>query len=493
LFNCRSKFSQGEIKMKKLLLLLLLFKLSIAGAGADSIRTTINCTIHGLKNDGSINWLPSGLFVYQLKNGEAVSLGFQRPDAKGNCSFNLDGHEGIYFFKKAGGKGLDFKYTIYIKAGDQKKVDFYLSSSSLDYDSCSITRPNIETKCLQAWLEKMNKYIENTKKIPLGNSLVKKYDQFQQDASSFLLSNRTENNYFNEWLADKVYTDLQYVRAASYFRFGRINASNDSCENIQSYYKPLYDKKIINDERLLRSEHGMELLDNIFSYWKVNEGSNARAIANYFSPENASEISNNRVKVAFLLHKMPGIKNYEDFVKHVQPYRILFTTPEQKTAYQKKYEDLHLFAKGSPAYNFSLKDTKDQTISLSDFKGKVVVMDIWAMWCGACLTEKPFFQKVEEAFKDRDDIVFIGVSHDGQAKKERWKAFVERKGWKNIELLSEYDESIGKYYKIEGIPRLMIFDKDGKIVTVDAPRPSDPAFKKLIEQTLKIEEHAGNH
>jgi len=112
-------------------------------------------------------------------------------------------------------------------------------------------------------------------------------------------------------------------------------------------------------------------------------------------------------------------------------------------------------------------------------------MDIWAMWCGPCLAEKPWFQKVEEAFKDRNDIVFIGVSHDGLNRKDVWKNFVEKKGWKNIELLANYDESIGKYYKVEGIPRFMIFDKEGKIVTVDAPRPSSPEFKSLIEQTLE--------
>jgi thioredoxin-related protein len=54
-----------------------------------------------------------------------------------------------------------------------------------------------------------------------------------------------------------------------------------------------------------------------------------------------------------------------------------------------------------------------------------------------------------------------------------------------LELLSEYNESIGKYYKVEGIPRFMIFDKEGKIVTVDSPRPSDPQLESLIEQTLQ--------
>ena len=77
----------------------------------------------------------------------------------------------------------------------------------------------------------------------------------------------------------------------------------------------------------------MELLDYTFGYWKVNKGSNqSQVVDNYFSPENSSKISNSSVKVAFLLHKMPGIKKYEDFVKYVQPYENLFATEEQKAA-----------------------------------------------------------------------------------------------------------------------------------------------------------------
>jgi thioredoxin-related protein len=72
------------------------------------------------------------------------------------------------------------------------------------------------------------------------------------------------------------------------------------------------------------------------------------------------------------------------------------------------------------------------------------------------------------------------------AKKAIWKNFVKKKGWHGIELLSDDKESVMKYYKIQGIPRFMIFDKEGKIVTVDAPRPSNPAFKQLIEQTLNL-------
>jgi len=206
--------------------------------------------------------------------------------------------------------------------------------------------------------------------------------------------------------------------------------------------------------------------------------------------EKARSICNDTLRRVFVENRMLQITNYDQFKTEIKPFKKLFSTPGLKEAYQKREDELTVYAKGAPAYNFSLTDTKDKTVSLADFKGKVVVLDIWAMWCAPCLTEKPFFQKVEEAYKDRDDIVFIGVSHDGVARKEVWKRFVTKNGWEGIELIANYDESIGKYYKIDGIPRLMIFDKEGKIVTVDAPRPSSPGFRKLIDQTLKRTDYA---
>ena len=194
------------------------------------------------------------------------------------------------------------------------------------------------------------------------------------------------------------------------------------------------------------------------------------------------------MKAGYVLDRLDKITNYEQFKLDIKPFESLFTTKARQQLYQEKEDVLTIYAKGAQAYNFSLEDTKGRIISLSDFKGKVVVVDIWAMWCAPCLAEKPIYQKLEEEFRDRDDIVFLGISHDGKRQKEVWKKFVAKKGWKNIELIADYNESVGKYYKIEGIPRLMIFDKEGRIVTVDAPLPSDPRLKKLIEETLKIGE-----
>jgi thiol-disulfide isomerase/thioredoxin len=440
--------------------------------------------VHGFKKEIGLNRLQAGLSLYQLKDGKVLNLGFQRPDDNGNFTFEVTVKEGMYFFQKAGGSkgGGGFEHAIYLKAGEQNKVDFYNKPLSY-YDSCVVDQPNAETKTLQAWTNAFNDYSHNAKSKPAES--YGQYDALVKFASSFLKSNKTTNTYFNSWLADKIDTDVKYLRAANFFHFGRMNAEPDSSAAAQSFYKALYDKNIINDARLLRSENGMALLDYTFGYWKVNEGSNTgEVVANYFSPQNASKIGDPSVKVAFLLYKMPGIREYEGFVKYVQPYQNLFTTAEQKTAYQKKYEEVYLFAKGTPGYNFELKDVNDKTYTLSGFKGKVVVIDMWAMWCAPCLAEKPVMEKIAEGYHDRKDIVFVGVSTDGLNRREVWKGFVQKKGFTSIELLSNHTESIQQYYKIEGIPRFLVFDREGRIVTVDAPRPSDPGFKKIIDETL---------
>lgn len=462
--------------MKKLLGTLLICGLGITAAFATApTKATINFIVHGK--------LTSGTNLYQVKDGKPVDLGWKKPDAKGTFSFDVDIKEGIFFFKKAGGHGLEFDHTIYLKAGDQKQVDIYMGQ--YEFDSCAIAKPNAETQVLQKWLEAMNNYQREAKKLGKGKVNEKGYHDFQQFSTSFLLKNKTANAFFNTWLADKIYADLQYLRAANFFRFGRLN-TYDTTALSQPFYKPVFDKKIINDARILRSEHGMDLLDYTFGFWNVNEvkGATDMVVANYFSPVNTAKITTPAVKVAFLIHKMPMIKKYEDFVKYCEPNKNLFVSTEHKATYNDFYKKLGPFAKGNPGYNFELKDVNDKVHSLADFKGKVVVIDIWAMWCAPCLQEKPIMEKISEEYKDRSDIVFFGISVDGYVKRGPWKNFVKAKGFTSIELLGDMEDSFYKFYQFDGIPRFMIFDQEGKIVTIDAPRPSSPEFKKVIDETL---------
>lgn len=462
--------------MKRLLMFLLLYTCCSFMVNAAPGKATMNCTVYG--NRGS------GLYLYQLKDGEAQSLGFKRPDETGACKFVVNVKEGIYFLKKAGGKGATFKHVIYLKAGDDKKISLYAGPLSLDYDSCIVELPNIETKKLVVWSQAFNDYCKSVSNKPDQSHA--KYNDFKKFAASFLSNNKTPNPYFNKWMADRINIDLQYLMAANYFRFGaRLNTSYDSVATSLPFYKPLENKKIVCDPALLRSEHGLEMMGYVFAYWKFSQIRNTKELVTTSFSEYTPLICNDQVKVAYLANKMKGINKYEDFLAYVQPYKFLFVSDDMKAAYQQRYEDLYLFATGTAGYNFELLDANEKIRRLSDFKGKVVIIDLWAMWCAPCLAEKPVMAKIEhEFYKDRNDIVFIGISVDGLSRRPLWKNFVQRNGFKSLELLSDATSSIHKYYRVEGIPRFLIFDREGKIVTVDAPRPSTPGFKKLIDQTL---------
>jgi thiol-disulfide isomerase/thioredoxin len=432
------------------------------------------------------NYTGSAVALYKLENGEAQRLGFRRPAQGDTCMFSFPlEKEGVYFIQKAGGKQATFNHVIYLKPGDNKQVDIYANFRSVTYDSCKVVNPNLETVSLQHWTD----LFQNLSKLG-GNrakrdQFISEYNQLVSVAAQLKRKTKSSNKYFNYVFASKVEADLRYAKAAAFFHFGeRLNAGYDSTDQHRPFYQSLAGQKFC-DGSILHSENGLELVKFNMAYNLVQKlGSQEQMLATSFV-EKARSICNDTVRLAYVASRLPRITNYAQFQTEIQPFKKLFSTPELKSAYQKKEDELTVYAKGAPAYNFSLTDTKEDTVSLSDFKGKVVVLDIWAMWCAPCLTEKPFFQKLEEEYKDRNDIVFIGVSHDGLRQKEIWKRFVERKGWKNIELIANYNESIGKYYKIAGIPRLMVFDKEGNIVTVDAPRPSSPELKKLIDQTLK--------
>jgi len=443
---------------------------------AQSIKSRLDFTVNGPKE--------SGVNLYRLKDGKAISLGFQRPDKDGKGGFDIDEKkEGIYFIAKAGGKGTDYKNVLYIKKGDQQRIDLFLDRYSVDYDSCIVRKPNSETKILQSWTNRFNQYCKDI--YGKQSESYAAYEGFQTFAKQFLEKNQTTNAYFNTWLTDKIQTDLIYLRAANFFHFvKRLNGSLDTDASVAHFYQPLLAQDLVSNPAVLRSEHGLDLLNYLFAFWRFRQDNNAAALATIPFSEHVPLIQNDQVKAAYIISKFSQIRRYEDFKQQVEPFKAVLSREEDQLAYQKKYEELYLFAKGTRGYNFNLKDVHDKIYTLDSFKGKVLVLDMWAMWCAPCLAEKPVMEKIAEGYKDRNDIAFVGVSVDGLNRRDVWKNFVEKRGFTTIELLSNATESIQKYYRIEGIPRFLIFDRTGKIVTVDAPRPSEAGFKKILDQAL---------
>lgn len=143
--------------------------------------------------------------------------------------------------------------------------------------------------------------------------------------------------------------------------------------------------------------------------------------------------------------------------------------------------------KGTPSPTFeNYENHAGGTTSLADLKGKYVYVDVWATWCGPCKREIPSLKEVEKKYHGKN-IEFVSISVDdarrsGSDEKahEAWKNMVTDKELGGIQLFSDkaWQSDFVKNYKINGIPRFILIDPDGNIVSPDAPRPSSD---KLIE------------
>jgi thiol-disulfide isomerase/thioredoxin len=114
-----------------------------------------------------------------------------------------------------------------------------------------------------------------------------------------------------------------------------------------------------------------------------------------------------------------------------------------------------------PAPNFNLSDLQGRAVQLTDFKGKVVLLDFWATWCAPCRSEMPMLQALHNQFRDRGFEV-VGISVDEVDPEQVVPAYVKKAGFNYTQLLS--DEKVQESYgPIRGIPTFLLIDREGKI------------------------------
>lgn len=144
------------------------------------------------------------------------------------------------------------------------------------------------------------------------------------------------------------------------------------------------------------------------------------------------------------------------------------------------------FPMGASSPTFKYENFKGGKTSLSDLKGKYVYVDVWATWCGPCKAEIPSLKSVEKQYHDKQ-IEFVSISIDQQQDHDTWKKMIVEKELGGIQLFADNDwnSEFIKNYKINGIPRFILIDPNGNVVTPDAPRPSDPKLVELFTE-LKI-------
>lgn len=183
------------------------------------------------------------------------------------------------------------------------------------------------------------------------------------------------------------------------------------------------------------------------------------------------------------------VQEYTDSLKHVhsplvklyyhQVLQVPFDEAMRKTLYEeavasglqgdlvqsyiRAYTAELATAIGQTAPEISLPDTTGKTIALSSLRGKIVLVDFWASWCGPCRQENPNVLRMYERFKDKGFEIY-GVSLDGEMHK--WKQGIHEDGihWVHVSDLQDWGSTGARAYAVTSIPATFLIDRDGKII-----------------------------
>lgn len=140
----------------------------------------------------------------------------------------------------------------------------------------------------------------------------------------------------------------------------------------------------------------------------------------------------------------------------------------QGKAYAARLTAARNTAIGNIAPDFAQLDTCNRTVHLSDFRGKYLLLDFWASWCGPCRAENPFLTQAYARYKEKD-FEILGVSLDSQSGRQAWLEAIRKDGvtWPQVSDLKGWNNQAALLYGIRAIPQNYLLDPEGKIIAKD--------------------------
>jgi thiol-disulfide isomerase/thioredoxin len=142
---------------------------------------------------------------------------------------------------------------------------------------------------------------------------------------------------------------------------------------------------------------------------------------------------------------------------------------------------------GSIAPDFELKTLDGKTVKLSELRGKTVIIDFWATWCGPCIMSFPGMKKAIEKYKDNKDVVFVFIDTFERVPETEWNGyvgkFVKNRGFEYLNPVLDIGNQTAMVYGVEGIPAKFCIDKEGKVKHKGSGYlgSADAVFNEMVE------------
>ena len=311
-------------------------------------------------------------------------------------------------------------------------------------------------------------------RVPVMGDFGLKEDEFLEKIDQYIADNNKvlESKGFDKVFQEKEKTRLLYGVCGILWQYAQ---NRDCSEEYIAKMKSL----MVEEDWLLQLDSYTNFMEGAVAYFA------GKALENQ---ENASvkEKTLNVLNYVLSNIKSQAVKEYlvasfsisyidSEGVDDAEEVKAIFnkevTNSVMQAAFNSLYAQGSSVAKGSKAHGFKYLDINGKEVSLDDFKGRYVYIDIWATWCAPCREEYPHLQMLEKAFQGTN-ISFVSISTDQDEAK--WKQTVKDEKMGGIQLHTGGDEDFLNAFRVKGIPRFILINPEGRIENANMTRPSDP-------------------